>query len=386
MGNKINPMTHRRSSFTILSCLLLVLLLLLMGSLILGALYLPGRAEVIFGPIALQFDLFQRIRLSGKLLWQEKELTTPVNPLGAPQPFVVELGEAPPQIARRLFNDGFIHNPGSFLSYLQYSGLDTTLQAGNYTLSSAMTTIEIARTLQDATPDQVSFSVLDGWRIEEITASLPTSGLRFSPELFVQASHSIPAGYDFLNELPDTATLEGFLAPGTYQLSRTLRASELITVLLDNFLAQLTPEIIQGFNQQNLTIFQAVILASIIEREAIIEDEMPLIASVLFNRLSAGMRLEADSTVQYAIGYNKAQEKWWTNPLSVNDLHINSPYNTYQNSGLPPGPIANPGITALRAVAFPAQSPYYYFRAACDGSGKHAFARTYAEHLQNACP
>jgi UPF0755 protein len=127
-------------------------------------------------------------------------------------------------------------------------------------------------------------------------------------------------------------------------------------------------------------------LASIVERESIDASEMPLIASVFLNRLAIGMNLDADSTAQYALGYNEGQNTWWTNPLGASDLQVESPYNTYRFPGLPPGPIANPGLNALRAVAFPAQTPYYYFRAACDGSGKHLFAETYAEHLQNACP
>jgi UPF0755 protein len=157
-------------------------------------------------------------------------------------------------------------------------------------------------------------------------------------------------------------------------------------VLLDNFEEQLKLELRNGFAQQNLSIFEAVTLASIVERESVVAEEMPLIASVFLNRLDAGIKLEADSTVQYALGYNSRQDTWWTNPLSGQDLEIDSPYNTYRYPGLPPGPIANPGLSALRAVAFPAQTPYYYFRAACDASGKHLFAQTFAEHVGNACP
>ena len=97
------------------------------------------------------------------------------------------------------------------------------------------------------------------------------------------------------------------------------------------------------------------------------------------------MNLAADPTVQYAVGYNESQQSWWTNPLSTSDLQIDSPFNTYLYSGLPPTPISNPSLSALRSVAFPAQTPYYYFRAACDGSGRHLFAETYEEHLQNQC-
>ena len=113
---------------------------------------------------------------------------------------------------------------------------------------------------------------------------------------------------------------------------------------------------------------------------------MPLIASVFINRLNAGLKLDSDPTVQYALGYNSEDKSWWTNPLSLTDLKIDSPYNTYLYAGLPPGPIASPDLSALRAVAFPAQTPYYYFRAACDGSGKHEFSETFQEHLSKECP
>jgi UPF0755 protein len=156
--------------------------------------------------------------------------------------------------------------------------------------------------------------------------------------------------------------------------------------MLERFESNLSPEIQGGFENQGLTIYQAIIMASIVEREAIDEEEMPLIASVFHNRLEADMNLASDPTIQYALGYNESQLTWWTNPLSLENLQIDSPYNTYIYPGLPPTPIANPGLKALRSVAFPAQTPYYYFRALCDGSKKHAFAETYEEHLGNACP
>jgi UPF0755 protein len=107
---------------------------------------------------------------------------------------------------------------------------------------------------------------------------------------------------------------------------------------------------------------------------------------VFHNRLAAGMRLEADPTVQYAVGYDAASASWWKSPLTSADLAIDSPYNTYLYGGLPPGPIAAPGSAALQAVAFPSASNFYFFQAACDGSGVHVFATTYEEHLANNCP
>ena len=126
-------------------------------------------------------------------------------------------------------------------------------------------------------------------------------------------------------------------------------------------------------------------LASIVERESIQDEEAPQIASVYLNRLNIGMKLDADPTVQYALGFNPVQNTWRTNPLSATDLHVASSYNTYENAGLPPSPISNPSLNSLQAVAFPAETPYYYFRARCDGSGLHIYAESFDEHIANGC-
>lgn len=347
---------------------------------------LPRFAAGTFGPANPRLNLYGQIRLSAQLLWQSDLLTRPADPFGQPRPFEISLGEPIPRISDRLQADGLIRDASAFRAYLQYAGLDTTLQAGNYTLSPSMTAIEIAHNLQDPTPGEINFNIFKGWRAEEIAAALPTSGLEVAPAEFLAALETRPDGYALLSDLPAEATLEGFVFPGNYRLPRELDALEMVAVFLDEFSTRLTPEILRGFRRQGLDVYQAVTLASIVQRESVVDEEMPLIASVFLNRLAIGMKLDADSTVQYALGYNERQTSWWTNPLSLQDLQIDSPYNTYLYPGLPPGPIANPGLDALRAVAFPARSPYYYFRAGCDDSGVHLFAETFEEHLRNACP
>jgi UPF0755 protein len=296
------------------------------------------------------------------------------------------LGEPAASVILRLYDDGLIGSPDAFRTFLMYSGLDTTLQAGDYTLSPAMSALDIAHRLQDATPEHVTFRILAGWRLEEIAAALPTSGLSIAPEEFLAAARLPRTGYVFSGQLPANATLEGFLSPDTYELSRTITLEGFIRETLDRTQAGLTPELQAGFSARGLDIYQAVTLASIVEREAVQDGEMPLIASVFYNRLAAGIKLDTDPTVQYAIGFNPEQDTWWTNPLSRHNLDFDSPYNTYLYPGLPPGPICNPGTAALQAVANPEESPYYYFRAACDGSGRHVFSTTFEEHLGNACP
>jgi UPF0755 protein len=365
-----------------------VIIFMMVGAVIFGGLLLvmPARAEQVFGPASPRLNSLQRIGYSLMLLVQEKDLTQPVNSFGSDKRFVIEVGETTPSVIGRLWEAGLISNPAAFRTYLRYSGLDTTLQAGTYTLNPRLSPIELAQALQDATPKQVTFRILAGWRVEEIAAALPTSGLNISPDAFLQAARSVPIGYSFSDQVSGVNSLEGFLFPDSYNFDRDSSDGAVLKAMLDNFEQQVTPRLRERYDQQNLSLLEAVTLASIVQREAVAEDEMPLIASVFFNRLSIGMKLDTDPSVQYALGYNERQQTWWTNPLSLADLQIDSPYNTYLYPGLPPGPIANPGLAALRAVAFPAQTPYFYFRAGCDESGRHTFSVTFEEHLQNECP
>jgi UPF0755 protein len=256
------------------------------------------------------------------------------------------------------------------------------MQAGEYKLSTAMSAMDIAHQLQDATPEEVTFVVLAGWRLEEIADSLATSGLPVTYDQFLSAAKTPPTDYDFLS---GASSIEGFAYPDSYVFSRKITVDEMIHDMLRNFSAHLTLDLKNGFEKQGLTVYQAVTLASMVEREAVHEEEQPLIASVYLNRLKIGMKLDADPTVQYAIGYNFLQQTWWTSPLSLLDLEVNSIYNTYKVPGLPPTPIASPSLDALHAVAFPAETTYYFFRAKCDGSGFHEFSETFDEHLANAC-
>ncbi len=343
-------------------------------------------AETTFGPPATGLSFFQRLSYSVQLVYHENDLEQPVDSNGQDQKFQVELGETAGSIALKLEGAGLIHDAELFRIYLVYSGLDTRLQAGNYRLSPAEPAIEIARRLQDATPEEVDFHILPGWRAEEIAAALPTSGLSITAEEFLGAIKNPPSGSPLRQPAPEITSREGFYFPDAYSLKRDITLHQMLIKILENFDQHLTLEIQQGFTNQGLTLYQGVTLASIVQKEAIVEEEQPIIASVFLNRLAVGMKLASDPTVQFALGYDPVKKTWWTNPLSLDDLKIESAYNTYLNPGLPPAPISNPGLSALQAVAFPAKTPYYYFRSRCDGSGKHAFAATYEEHVKNGCP
>jgi UPF0755 protein len=379
-------MTSRRnSSFGRLFLIIFILgICSLAGLAAVGSQGIPRAAAREFGSPSQKLSGTQKLLYSFRLMMYSNELTIPADAFGEPQSFQIEMGEAVGSIASRLETQGLVRSAEAFRIYMIYAGLDTTVQAGNYEISPTMNGIDIAHSLQDATPKEVSFTILPGWRVEEIAAALPTSGLNLKPEDFLNAireplPQNLPPGF------PQITDLEGFLYPGTYKFDRSISADGMIAAFLQRFEENVTPELRAGFERQGLDLFQAVVLASIVEREAVVDEEAPMIASVFLNRFKIGMKLDSDPTVQYAVGYNQKQATWWTNPLSFDDIAIKSPYNTYNNTGLPPGPICNPSAAALQAVAFPAQSPYYFFRARCDGSGKHNFAVSYAEHLEFGC-
>ncbi len=360
----------------------ILLLLTVLACLFLAFVSIPAEASRIYGPPAAWLTIAQKVQYSARLLWYDGLLTRPLSPTGIERSFRIDPGDSVNVIAQRLQDAALIRDAESFRAYLIYSGLDTSIQAGEYRLSAAMSAIEIAREIQDATATEVEFIVLAGWRMEEIAASLPTSGLAITPEEFLASAQTPLDGFDFLDE---ANSMEGFLFPESHILPRNSSVDELIQSLVRTFAQRLTPDLVAGFEAQGLSVYDAVIVASIVEREAVQDEEKPLIASVYLNRLSIGMKLDADPTVQYALGYDVDKQTWWTNPLSLNDLRFDSLYNTYVYPGLPPAPISNPGLDSLQAVAFPAETPYYFFRARCDGSGYHSFAETFEEHVANGC-
>jgi UPF0755 protein len=359
---------------------LIIIAILAIIFLVLG--YIPARASLLYGPPARALSISDRIEYSTRLLSHGDILTTPLNPNGVEQSFRIEQGESIYSVAERLKEASIIADAQAFYDYVVYTGLDLTIQAGNYTLSPALSIVDITHKLQDSTPTDITFVILPGWRMEEIAASLPTSGLDISPQAFIAAAQTPPQ----VLSLSSPSTMEGFFFPDSYILPRSTTVDQLLETIARNFALHINDDLRAGFAAQGLDVYQAVTLASIVERESVHDEEQPLIASVFINRLNAGMTLGSDPTVQYALGYNSAQNTWWTNPLSLDNLKFDSPYNTYIYAGLPPAPIANPSLEALQAVAFPQVSQYYYFQAKCDGSGYHVFAVTFEEHLANGCP
>lgn len=348
------------------------------------ALWLPG-ASADLGPASPAIPPAERALISSYLLLRMEDLQGPAGDPGALLELRIESGASARGVADQLAEAGIVADRGLFLQFMRYRGLDRTIETGLYYLSGEMSIPEIASLLQSAETLATRLTIPEGWRTGQIADLVAESNLPISREEFLAAASARPAGYSFTADLPPGAGLEGFLFPDTYLFDPQGSAVDLVMAMLDVFELRVSPGMRAGFSRQGLTLYEAVTLASIVEREARVPGERQLIASVFINRLRAGMKLEADPTVQYAIGLTP-DGSWWKSPLTLSDLQLDSPYNTYQVAGLPPGPIANPGLASLTAVSDPAESDYLYFQAACDGSGRHQFARTFEEHLANSCP
>ena len=345
---------------------------------------IPDAIVNVFGPPDPTLDNSSRILYSVKLYFNKEALNTPFTSSGSDRIFVIDPGSTANDVVDDLVKAQLIKDPETFTNYLVYKGIDRQLQSGTYVLNPILTPIEIAELLYDSTPEDIAFSFLAGWRAEEIAALLSSSGLNVTSSEFMDlVENPTPTLTEIIT--PGIRSLEGYLYPGNYQILKSAGAEQLIREILINFRSQIPENYETSLQNSNLDLNQAIILASIIEKETILPEEAPFIASVFINRLNVGMPLQSDPTVQYAIGFSEEQQTWWKNPLTSSDLSIISPYNTYLNNGLPPTPICNPGSVSIKAILQPADTDYLFFRAACDGSGRHIFNILYEDHLKAEC-
>lgn len=332
----------------------------------------------------------QRLYLEYYLSQHAAGLEQPAGTAVGNQTFTITPGEGAAAIAENLRAVGLLADTELFLNYLTYYGLDGGLVAGEYTLDPQQTIPQLAESLGSGGARALQLNFLPGWRSEEMGNYLRVvSPAQIDADEFLAIAQNPRAinlgGYNFLASLPDGASLEGYLFPDAYAIKPATDSAALVGMMLANFDRQVTPAMRQAYGALGLSLRDALILASIVEKEAALAEEKPLMAAVFLNRLRNGMRLQADPTVQYALGYNAAADSWWKSPLDAADLTVASPYNTYQVDGLPPGPIANPGLTSLQAIANPAAVDYLFFVLDCTAAtpGQHIFSVTYEEHLAN---
>jgi len=339
-----------------------------------------------FGDPDYRLGMISRLRHTF-ILYQSGEILKRTHPFSTDVKIEIAMAEKVNSVCDNLQNQGLVRDSKVMCSYLVYTGFDRGLQAGKFTILPAMTAIDIAQRISNPRYKDVQFTIYPGWRMEEVASAVNQAGLPiFESDIFLLFKL---APQDFADQfaIPFGMSVEGYLCPGTYAIKPETMQHELLTTLTachEQYLSD--GDFIQGLADHGINYFEAITLASIIQRETLEESEMPLIASVFYNRLAQNMMLQTDPTVQYALGFDEAAHSWWKTPLTLQDLEVDSPYNTYLMTGLPPGPISAPSRAAFEAVAFPAQSDYLYFRAKCDGSNTHDFSITYDEHLSKGCP
>jgi peptidoglycan lytic transglycosylase G len=340
-------------------------------------------------PLNLSPDALELRLLGFYLRMQDQVVQTPAGADSSLRPFTVEQGEIASTVSVRLQEEGFISDAELFRLYMRYHGIDQRLAAGRFNLSTDMSMPEIAEKLQQPQVEEIVLTVPEGMRAEEVADLLNVRGV-MDGEAFLSMVRGGSASARALGDypfLPDGLTsLEGYLFPDTYRLPAQATPADLIQRMLDNFGQRVSSDILAPAAAAGRGLSQVVTMASIVEREAQLADERPLIASVYWNRVSGacsaetgGAYLQADPTVQYAAG--RPGEWWWKPPSVEAYQEIQSPYNTYLRPGLPPGPIASPGLSAIQAAAAPAETNYCFFLAMGDGS--HVFATTLAEHQAN---
>lgn len=340
-------------------------------------------------PLDLQPATIEQRVVGLYLKTQQATIDTPASAQDARKIFTINSGETALSVATRLEEEGFVKDGNVFRLYMRYNGIDQKLAAGDFEISPIMTMAEIADRLQRARYEEITFTVPEGMRAEEVAELLDVKGIMDGSAFLAMvqggsASARAIGDYDWLP--PGLTTLEGYLFPDTYRLPVPAQPSDLLKRMLDNFQARVNEETLADARQAGRGLEQVIIMASIVEREAPRADERPLVASVYWNRASGacsketgGAYLQADPTVQYAAG--RPGEWWWKPPNVEAYSTVQSPYNTYLRAGLPPAAISSPGLSAIQAAVKPADTKYCFFVAM--GDGGHVFATTLAEHEKN---
>ena len=330
----------------------------------------------------------ERFYLQTYLTTRVDDLDRPSGSSTLPVTFEITPGQGAGQITDALIAMSLVNDRDLFLNYARYYGYDGQFEAGQFTIKPGITVRELALLLTDAAAQEEWVTFIEGWRLEEMADHLRTNPVANvnADQYLALALQQRPlprlSEYDYLASLIPGQSLEGYLFPDTYRLKPEATAEDLIYLQLTTFGSRITPAMRQAYGTQGISLRQAVTLASIVQREAVLDEERPIMAGVFYNRLTQAIPLQADPTVQYAVGYWAEGASWWKRPLWQTDLDFDSPYNTYLYDGIPPGPIANPGLSALEAVAFPADTNYLFFVVDCTAAPyTHAFNVTYEEHL-----
>lgn len=299
--------------------------------------------------------------------WQ---IRTPLNPAGETKIFKVEKGDSAKVIAENLKNAELIKNPFLFRLYVFLALNQYSLKPGEYKLSSKMPIRDIGDTLVFGKTNEVIITIPEGFNLKQIEDRFVGAGLVKRNELMsYEFSEEAPL---ILSDRPKSASLEGYLFPDTYRFFKDAKLSEIVDKMIANLDNKLTPDLKMAIKNSSYTTYEILTMASLIEKEIKSDSDRRIVSGILWKRLKAKIPLQVDATLVYITGRNEIYEA---------DKKINSPYNTYFYRGLPKGPIANPGLSAIRAAVFPEASSYWYYLSAKDGAT--VFSKTLEEHNRN---
>ncbi len=284
-------------------------------------------------------------------------------------------------IAKILKEKKIIKNEFIFKLYVKYVNHEADLKAGEYKLSKSMNVQDIVNELVKGNAHVVStrITIPEGFTVEQIADYLSAKGI-IDKDKFLQLAKEGNFQYDFLQQIPENKNinykLEGYLFPDTYEIKNGATEKEIIKMMLSQFQKEWNKDWDGQLTGKKITINQIITIASLIEREVAVDKERPIVAGVIYNRLKHNWPLQIDATIQYIWGKPKTR-------LTYEDLKIENPYNTYLQFGLPPGPIANPGISSMKAAIFPEENDYYFYVTKKDSSKEHYFSKTFEEHIKN---
>ncbi|MFA4941921.1 MAG: endolytic transglycosylase MltG [Patescibacteria group bacterium] len=322
----------------------------------------------------------------------ENGINSSVSKEGEDVGFSVSKGEIVQTIGENLKKANLINSQFYFETYVKRNSLESKFQAGEYILNPRLTIKEIVKVLTkgETLSDEKIIKIIEGWNTREISQYFEREGMFQSEELlelvgFPQVDYrnnkempnpkDYSSSFEFLQDKPSYYGLEGYLFPDTYRIFKDASLDDIVLKMLSNFDKKLTPAMRADIKKQGKSIYEIVSMASIVEKEVRSEDDMKIVSGIFWDRIKNKQALESCATLAYVLGINKSQ-------YTTEDTKIDSPYNTYQNRGLPPGPISNPGLKAITAAIYPTYTGYNYFLSRPD-TGETVFSKTYQEHLAN---
>lgn len=319
------------------------------------------------------------IMISGFLYWRNLNLPADLN--GKEEIFILNKGQSVSQIADNLRKENLIKSSLYFKYVIWRDRLK--IKAGEYLISPKLSAREIIKLLTagESISQEKKITIIEGWNLKDIGVYLEKNQVADAKNFSLLASAPLNswkfdfAKPEFLNQTPGQADLEGYLFPDTYRISKDASSEEIIYKMLANFNKKFTPEMRAEIKRQKKTIHEIVVMASIIEKEVRTAEDMKIVSGIFLDRIKSGLPLQSDASLSYILedkigGHTFEQTK------------IDSPYNTYKYRGLPPGPIANPGLNAIRAAIYPAETDYVYFLSD-QTTGKTIYSRTLEEHNLN---